>query len=149
MSSYNQLAETRSLAETLGLATAEIIELCDELSNLCAAIAAQFPDTHENIPKYQQAYNAVAILDEAREVLAIALERVNPPDRNLSVTVKVGRQTRHNRSMSQTVRLGNAVARLEGVEKILGEADADDDLARDLNDILAELESVSFPARYG
>ncbi len=149
MSSYLQQEETRTLAETLGLATAEVIELCDELSNLCAAISAQFPDTHESIPKYQQAYSAVAVLDETKAVLEGALERINPPDRNLSVTVKVGRQTRRNRSVSQRVRLGNVVVRLKEVRATLITEDGGLDLVDSLSDIIPGLENVSFPAHHG
>ncbi len=149
MSSYNQITEQRTLAETLGLATTEIMELGDEMSNLCAAIAAQFPDTHESIPKYQQAYSAVGALEEARTVLGLALMRINPPDRNRQVEVKVGRQTRRNRSMSQTVRLGNAVVRLRGVEAALIEIDEGLDLVYDLSDIITALEGVAFPTRHG
>lgn len=149
MSSYNQVSESRTLAETLGLATTEIVELGDELSDLCAAIAAQFPDTYENIPKYRQAYSGFQALDEARSVLSEALERISPPDRNEQVTVTVGRQTRRNRSMSQTVRLGNAAARLVGVWKTLAGEGENLDLVNDLEDTIEALGCVEFPTKHG
>lgn len=151
MSSYNQIAETHTLAETLGLATTEVLALHDEMADLCATIAAQFPDTHEKIVKYQQAYHALAALDVARTVLHESLERINPSDRNRPVTVKVGKQTRRNRAMSQRVRLGNVVARLRNVSAVLpGEYWSDDvGLGRNLTDIIISLDAVTFPQRYG
>lgn len=148
MSSYNQIEETRTLAETLGLATTEILALYDEMADLCATIAAQFPKTYEKIAKYQQAYHALTALDEAKGVLAEPLERVDPPIRSLPVTVTVGKQTRYNRGSSQRVRLGNAVVRLKGVVGALANADWTG-LCEDLAAISAELENVTFPKRYG
>ncbi len=145
MSSYNQVGETRTLAETLGLATAEIMALYDEMSDLCATIAAQFPDTYESIGKYQQAYHAVGALSGACVTLEEPLDRIDPPLRRQAVTVTVGKQMRSNRSSSQRVRLGNAVVRLVGArDALMGE-----DLAADLAEIIEELGNVSFPQRYG
>jgi hypothetical protein len=149
MSSYNQVEETHTLAETLGLATAEILALYDEMADLCAAIAAQFPQTHEKIAKYRQAFHALTVLDEARTVLAEPLERIAPPDRNRPVIVKVGKQTRYHRPTSQRVRLGNAIVRLKGAEMALVEAGAGLDLVYDLCDLLPALVDVTFPERYG
>lgn len=148
MSSYNQVAETRPLAETLGLATTEILALYDEMADLCATIAAQFPDTYEQITKYAQAHRALTALDNAREVLNEPLERVDPPLRSLNVTVAVGRQTRAKRLASHRVRLGNAVVRLTGVVVALAGADWSG-LREDLMASIAELEEVTFPERYG
>ncbi len=148
MSSYNQVAETRTCAETLGLATTEILALYDEMADLCATIAAQFPDTYEEVPKYQQAHLAMTALDSAREVLSEPLDRVDPSCRNLDVTVTAGRQTRPNRQTSQRVRLGNAVVRLKGVVVTLADADWAG-LAEDLMASIIELEDVTFPERYG
>ncbi len=145
MSSYNQVEETRTLAETLGLATTEILALYDEMADLCATIAAQFPATHEKIGKYRQAFRALTALDEARGVLNELLERVDPPERNLPVAITVGKQTGYNRATSQRVRLGNAVVRLVGVKDAL----MDEGLAADLTKIIEELGNVTFPQRYG
>ncbi len=148
MSSYNQVAEKRPLAETLGLATTEILALYDEMADLCATIAAQFPDTYEKIAKYQQAHHALTALDSAREVLSEPLERIDPPLRSLDVTVTAGRQTRPNRQSSQRVRLGNAVVRLRGIVVALADADWSG-LREDLMASIAGLEDVTFPERYG
>lgn len=148
MSSYNQVPETRPLAETLGLATTEILALYDEMADLCATIAAQFPDTYEQIAKYQQAHCAMTALDNAREVLNEPLERVDPPCRGLDVTVTAGRQTRPNRQTSHRVRLGNAIVRLKGVVVALADADWDG-LREDLMVSITELEDITFPERYG
>ncbi len=145
MSSYNQIDETRTLAETLGLATTEILALYDEMADLCATIAAQFPKTYEKIAKYQQAHRALTTLDEARAVLDEPLEHIDPPLRRQAVLVKVGKQMRSNRSSSQRVRLGNAVVRLKGVKDAL----MDESLAADLAEIIKGLENVTFPQRYG
>lgn len=149
MSSYNQVEETRALAETLGLATTEIMALYDEMADLCATIAAQFPNTHEKIAKYQQAYNALTALDNARVVLDEPLERIDPPDRLRPVTVKVGKQTRYGRPVSQRVRLGNAVVRLKGVEVALPSLAEQWGLRDDLTGIIVALEDVTFPERFG
>jgi hypothetical protein len=148
MSSYNQVEETRTLAETLGLATTEVLALYDECADLCATIAAQFPNTYENIAKYRQAHHALTALDEAKTVLDEPLERLDPPIRNLSVTVTIGKQTRYNRPMSQRVRLGNAVVRLKGIVGALSDADWTG-LCEDLAATVGELEDVTFPERYG
>lgn len=148
MSSYNQVAETRTLAETLGLATTEVLALYDEMADLCATIAAQFPDTYEKIAKYRQAHCALTALDNAREVLSEPLERIDPPLRSLDVTVTAGRQTRPNRQTSHRVRLGNAVVRLKGVVVALADADWAG-LREDLIASITELEDVTFPERYG
>lgn len=145
MSSYNQVTEERPLAETLGLATTEILLLYDEMADLCATIAAQFPKTYQKIAKYQQAHSALTALDEARTVLHDPLERIDPSCRSLPVTVTVGKQTRYRRDMSQRVRLGNAVVRLVGAKNAL----TDEDLAADLAEIIEELGNVAFPQRYG
>jgi hypothetical protein len=145
MSSYRQTEETRTLAETLGLATTEILALYDECADLCAAIAAQFPQTYEKIAKYRQAYHALTALDNARTVLDEPLEHVEPPDRNQPVTVKVGKQTRYHRPTSQCVRLGNAVVRLIGAKDAL----TDGNLVAGLAEIIEELGNVTFPQRYG
>lgn len=148
MSSYNQVNETRTLAETLGLATAEIMALYDEMSDLCATIAAQFPDTYEGISKYQQAYHAMTALNEACTTLEEPLERIDPPLRRQAVTVTVGKQTRSNRSSSQRVRLGNSVVRLKGIVAALADADWAG-LCEDLAADITELEGVEFPVNYG
>ncbi len=148
MSSYNQVAEMHPLAETLGLITTEIMKLYDEMADLCATIAAQFPATYEQITKYQQAHTALTALEEAKTVLHDPLERIEPPFRSLPVTVTVGRQTRHRRNMSQRVRLGNAVARMRGVVLALAKMDWSG-LHEDLAAIIEELENITFPQRYG
>ncbi len=148
MSSYNQVDETRTLAETLGLATTEIMALYDEMSDLCATIAAQFPATYEGIAKYQQAYHAVEALSNACTTLEEPLDRVDPPLRRTTVTVTVGKQTRSNRSSSQRVRLGNAVVRLKGIVASLADADWAG-LRADLAENITELAGVEFPKNYG
>ena len=147
MSSYNQVDETRTLAETLGLATTEIMALYDEMNDLCATIAAQFPTTYERIAKYQQAYHAVEALSDACTTLEEPLDRIDPPQRRRAVVVKVGKQTRSNRSSSQRVRLGNAVVRLEGVMAALDDDDAA--LRTDLAENITALKDIEFPKNYG
>lgn len=145
MSSYNQISEERTLAETLGLATTEILALYDEMADLCSTIAAQFPDTYDSISKYRQAYRALTALEEAKTVLEAPLERIDPPYRNAKVTVTVGSQTRPRRASSRRVRLGNAVVRLRGVTL----AEVGEELQEGLDSIILELEDVSFPQPYG
>lgn len=148
MSSYHQRNETHTLAEMLGLATAEVMKLHDEMSDLCATIAAQFPTTYERIGKYQQAYHAIEALGDTCRTLEEPLKRIDPPVRRHTVTVTIGKQTRSNRSSSQRVRLGNAIVRLRGVVATLTDAEE-----AELGDALAEnitaLETVVFPKTYG
>ena len=146
MSSYHQVNETRTLAEMLGLATADIMKLHDEMSDLCATIAAQFPATHESIPKYRQAYQTFTALSDACHTLEEPLERVDPPVRRHQVTITIGKQMRSNRSASQRVRLGNAVVRLRGVVATLLDGD---ELRDDLIENITALEAVEFPQTYG
>lgn len=147
MSSYNQVTEECTLAVTLGLATNEIMMLYEEMADLCAHIAGQFPSTYEDIPKYQQAYHALTSLDEARTVLKDEpLDRIDPAERSLAVAVTVGKQTKRRQAMSQRVRLGNAVVRLRGVKDTLP---SEDSLATDLFEMIRELADVVFPQRYG
>lgn len=148
MSSYHQTDETRALAEVLGLATAEIMGLHDEMADLCATIAAQFPDTYERIGKYQQAYHAVVTLSNTCQTLEEPLQRLDPPLRRQAVTVTIGKQTRSNRPASQRVRLGNAIVRLRGVVVALTAAD-ETELRNDLAENISELETVVFPQTYG
>ncbi len=149
MSSYNQVTERRTLAETLGLATTEIMKLYDEMADLCANIAAQFPDTYEDIPKYQQAHGALTALELAKDVLDEPLARIDPPARARIVPAMVGKQTRGRHVASQRVRLGNAVVRLRAVQTDLADTQEDDDLSVDLAEIVGQLEGVTFPERYG
>ena len=149
MSSYNQVAETRPLAETLSLAATEIMSLEEEMADLCATIAAQFPDTHERIDKYQQAYCALQALRAAHDLVEDPLAAVTPSYRNVPITVKVGRQTRHNRPSSQRVRLANAVVRLRAVAVALHPDGADEATRVDLKVNIDVLEHVTFPKRYG
>ncbi len=148
MSSYHQINETKTLAEMLGLATTDIMKLHDEMSDLCATIAAQFPDTHENIPKYQQSYHAFLELSDACLTLAEPLDRIDPPVRRQAVTITIGKQMRSNRSASQRVRLGNAVVRLRGVAAALSVAE-EYELRDDLIENIAALATVEFPQTYG
>lgn len=147
MSSYNQVDETRTLAEMLGLATTEIMALYDEMNDLCATIAAQFPNTYERIVKYQQAYHAVEVLRDACMTLEEPLDRIDPPVRRRAVTVTIGKQTRSNRSSSQRVRLGNAVVRLRGVVAALEDEDAA--LRGDLAENITAIKGIEFPKNYG
>ena len=148
MSSYHQINETRTLAEMVGLATAEVMKLYDEMSDLCATIAAQFPATHEVIPKYRLAYHAVEVLSDTCRTLEEPLERIDPPVRRHAVTITIGKQMRSNRSSSQRVRLGNAIVRLRGVVATLSEAD-EAELRDELAENIAALENVEFPQTYG
>lgn len=148
MSSYRPFKETHTLAEMLGLATADIMKLHDEISDLCATIAAQFPDTHENIPKYRQAYHTLSALSNACLTLEEPLDRIDPPLRRQAVTITIDKQMRSNRSASQRVRLGNSIVRLRGAMTTLaaaGEVELRDDLAENI----ATLETVEFPQTYG
>lgn len=149
MSSYNQVTERRTLAETLGLATTEIMKLYDEMADLCANIAAQFPDTYEDIPRYHQALSALSALDRARDVLDEPLARIDPPARARIVVVTVGKQGRGRRTMSDRVRLGNAVVRLRAVQNDLNDPLEADNLSVDLAEIVGQLEGVTFPERFG
>ncbi len=148
MSSYHQISETRTLAETIGLATIDIMKLHDEMFDLCATIAAQFPSTYEDIPKYQQAYYAREALRDARRTLDAPLDRLNPTLRTVAVPVTIGKQTRSNRSSSKRVRLGNATVRLQGIVVALTNA-KEHKLRDDLADNLIALEAVEFPQTYG
>ena len=148
MSSYHQINETRTLAETIGLATIDIMKLHDEMSDLCATIAAQFPGAYEDIPKYQQAYYAREALHDTRRTLDAPLDRLNPILRTMTVPVTIGKQTRSNRSSSKRVRLGNAAARLKGIVVALTNA-KEHELRDDLADNITALESVEFPQTYG
>ncbi len=148
MSSYNQVTERRTLAETLGLATTEIMKLSDEMADLCANIAGQFP-AYEDIPKYQQAHSALTALELAKDVLDEPLARIDPPTRARIVPAMVGKQTRGRHTVSQRVRLGNAVVRLRAVKDDLGDPQENDDLSVDLAEIIGQLEGVTFPERYG
>ena len=148
MSSYHQVDETKTLAEMLGIATTDIMQLHDEMSDLCATIAAQFPDTHEHIPKYRQAYHAFSALSDTCRTLEEPLERVDPPVRRHAVTITVGKQMRAKRSASQRVRLGNAIVRLRGVVAALSAAD-ETELRDDLIENITALETVEFPQTYG
>lgn len=152
MSSYNQVTEDRALGETLSLAVIEIVALYDEMEDLCATIAAQFPKTYERIPKYQEAYAALIILESAKLILDEPMNRVAPSLRQVPVVVVVGKQTRPNRVTSQRVRLGNAVARMKAVNNVL--ASGDDlgpvfEIIGDLDEIVRDLQTVTFPERYG
>lgn len=149
MSSYNQVDETRTLAETLSLAATEIMALEEEMADLCATIAAQFPDKYEQIGKYQQAYHALQVLRSARDLLEDPLANVAPSYRNVPVTIKIGRQTRSNRPTSQRVRLGNAIVRLNAVFNTLMPDGMDKESAVDLARNIGALEDVSFPKKYG
>ena len=148
MSSYHQVDETKTLAEMLGLATTDIIKLHDEMSDLCATIAAQFPDSYENIPKYRQSYHAFSALRDACQTLEEPLDRINPPVRRHAVTITIGKQMRSKRSASQRVRLGNAVVRLRGIVAVLSAAD-ETELRNDLAEHITALEAVEFPQTYG
>lgn len=152
MSSYNQVSETRALGETLSLAVIEIVTLYEEMADLCASIAAQFPDTHGRIPKYQEAFAALSSLDSARLLLEEPMNRIEPSARQTPVTATVGRQTRPNRITSQRVRLGNAVARLKPVLMELAQGTLvhdDAEFVADLSNIITDLQTVTFPQRYG
>ncbi len=148
MSSYHQVNETKTLAEMLGIATTDIMKLHDEMSDLCATIAGQFPDTYEHIPKYRQSYRAFTALSNACTTLEEPLDRIDPPVRRHAVTITIGKQMRSNRSASQRVRLGNAVVRLRGVVAALSAAD-ETELRNDLAENITALEAVEFPATYG
>lgn len=148
MSSYVQAEETRALSETLSMAVIEIVALHDEMSDLCASIAGQFPATFERIPKYQEAYDALAALEDAKAILNEPMNHVAPSDRHKPVTSMVGRQTRQGRVTSQRVRLGNAVVRLTAVLAAM-EPSPPDGFDDDLAGIIADLEAVTFPQRFG
>lgn len=147
MSSYLQQEETRALGEMLSMAVVDIISLYEEMADLCASIAAQFPDTHERIAKYQEAYSALMSLEDAKALLKEPMERVAPSYRQKPVVAVVGKQTRQGRQTSRRVRLGNAVVRLKVVRGAL--TPHGDSLAADLDAIIADLQTVTFPTRYG
>ena len=148
MSSYHQINETRTLAETIGLATIHIMKLNDEMHDLGSTIAAQFPGTSEYIPKYPHAYYAREALHDTRRTLDAPLDRLNPILRTMTVPVTIGKQTRSNRSSSKRVSLGNAAVRLKGIVVDLTNA-KEHELRDDLADNITALESVEFPQTYG
>ena len=151
MSSYNQVEEMKTLADTLSHAITVLRLLEEEMADLCATIAGRFPKKYETIAKYQQAYVALQTLRRANEALAV--DAVPPSSRNLPVTLWVGRQTRFNRPTSQRVRLGNAVARLRGVTDELtkwAESGGGGQIfVTDLREIIEALDAVVFPVRHG
>ncbi len=144
MSSYNQVDETNMLGQMMNLARKEIVALEDEMADLCNTIRMQFPNKYKGIPKCQQAYAALMTLVDATVVLGQSL-----PDRTMEtpITVKVGRQTRQNRSTSQRVRLGNAVVRLRGVAEELQKNEHPSLMG--LDNVIEKLDAVTFPMRYG
>ena len=144
MSSYRQSDETKPMGLTIGLAAGEIGELAGEMADLCSTIHTQFPNKYEGIAKYKQAHSAYLALAHASVILGHSL-----PARTeaIPITVKVGRQTRHNRSSSQRVRLGNVVVRLRGVAK---ELQKNEHLSLfGLEETIEQLDAVTFPVRYG
>lgn len=150
MSSYNQVEQTKTLADTLSNAVTVIRLLHEEMEDLCATIAGRFPKKYEQIAKYKQAYVALQTLRRANEALAV--DAVPPSSRNLPITLYVGRQTRFNRPTSQRVRLGNAVARLRGVAGELTKMEFDGEsevFVIDLRGMIEELDAVTFPQRHG
>lgn len=149
MSSYNQVEEKRTLAETLSMAATEIMALEEEMADLCATIAGQFPDTYERIAKYQEAHSAWQALASARALLEDPLASITPSYRDKRVVVTVGRQTRFRRSTSQRVRLGNAVVRMRGVTAVLQPDGTDEETAAELAANITALEDVTFPTRHG
>ena len=144
MSSYSQQLETNNLGKMLALAAGEIGELYGEMADLCATIRTQFPDKYEGIAKYKQANTAYLTLNHAFDVLAHPLPAATEDS---PITVKVGRQTRHNRSSSQRVRLGNVVVRLRGVADELQKNTHPTLLG--LEETIERLDAVVFPMRYG
>ena len=128
----------------LALAAGEIGELYGEMADLCATIHTQFPKKYKGIAKYKQADAAYIVMEHAFNVLAHPLPAHTTESH---ITVKVGRQTRHNRSSSQRVRLGNAVVRLRGVAKELQKNEHPSLLG--LEETIEQLEAVTFPVRYG
>lgn len=150
MSSYNQVQETKTLADTLSNAVTVIRLLHEEMEDLCATIAGRFPNKYEKIAKYQQAYAALQALRRANEALTV--DAVPPSSRNLPITLWVGRQTRFNRPTSERVRLANAVARLRGVAAELAKLEVDGEsevFVIDLYRMIEELDAVTFPQRHG
>ncbi len=151
MSSYNQVTEERTLAETLSLAVIEVRALDEEMSDLCASISAQFPGRFERIDKYQEALRASEALGEARTLLGEEpLSNISPNNRNVPVTATVGKQTRQNRPTSQRVRLGNAVVRLQAVVQALAPGrGGDEQAALEIEAAIDTVDGITFPTRFG
>lgn len=156
LSSYRQIRETKSLAETLQLALKEIESLADEMDDLCDEISGQFPGRCRFMPKHQQALDASETLLRAESILLDQvggldgiLEDLRREVKAMPVTVTVGGQTRR-RAYSWRVRCGNAVVRLEGVIEALPEAqDVPDGIVVTLRQAADLLKGVTFPKAYG
>ncbi len=117
------------------------------MGELCAGIAAQFPDTYEKIAKYQEALLAYNALQAANTLIEqVDLDREH---KDVPLMVKVGKQTRHNRTMSQRVRLGNAVVRLTGAAQALYPFETDGDAEALLQESIETVDGISFPKTYG
>ena len=147
MSSYRPVDETKTLAKMTSLAREEIIALEYEMRDLCAIIANKFPNKFQEIAKYKQSETAWMVLVLASAVLEIEDGWLTAHTMESPITVKVGRQTRHNRSSSQRVRLGNVVVRLRGVAKELQKKEHPTLLG--LEETIERLGAVVFPVRYG
>lgn len=146
MSSYNQVATKTTVGEAITDAERELTALRDEMAELCASIAAQFAKTHGKIPKYQEALRALNALNAAVSLVERVDYKVHA---GVSMTIKLGRQTRRNRPTSQRVRLGNTLVRvLEAAEALqpLNEAWQDVEMLYEIDIMLAD---ITFPTPYG
>lgn len=147
MSSYNQRAETTTVADAVGVAEEELRALWHEMAELCAGIAGRFPNTYEKIAKYQEALRAFEDLDEATDLT----ERIDLDweHRDVPVVVTVGVQTRRKRAMSQQVRLANAVTRLTGAATTVRSLEGGETTASLLYEIIETVAGITFPHTYG
>lgn len=147
MSSYSQQTTTTTVGEAVKCAKQEIAALWDEMSDLCAEIAAQFPDTYKEIAKYQEAVAAHDALCEAFDLIEEVDLDYEHRDAPMSITV--GKQTRRNRPTSQRVRLANAVVQLTKATDALRLFDDAEIAEVILHDIIKAVDGVSFPKTWG
>ncbi len=144
MSSYRQEDQRTTVGKAIEEATETLAALWDEMAELCADIAAQFPNTYGDILKYQQALTADNALGEAISLLDDL--SLSWSFKQTAITITVGRQTRRKRPQSQRVRLGNAIVRLTAVARAAKTVDEDD---ATLWEIIEPIAGISFPQAWG
>lgn len=147
MSSYNQVPAKTNVGTAIADAVQELRALRDEMDDLCAGIAGQFPETFLRIPKYHTAFAACRALDDADA--AVGEISMSHTLQQLPITVTVGKQTRTNRAMSQRVRLGNAVVLLTEAKAELSKYDEEQDDVDLLAEAIQTVDGVNFPKTYG
>lgn len=153
MSSYNQVPELSNVGQAIHAAQDELVLLSAGMAELCASIAAQFPDTYEGIPKYKQALYAHHTLEAGAEEMA-TLDYLTSECLDSEIRIVIGKQTRQHRRTSQRVRLGNAVVRLCGAaDGLCGHNKGDHvdcaEAAALIQRVVENAQTVTFPTAYG